>query len=97
MSQIRLTGDLTIYQVADLKPLFNKALLEHQHGDVPIELDLQDVTECDGAGLQLLLALANTAAKRGATVALCSVPGFVSDLLEQFQLSSRFTLQGQEK
>lgn len=96
MSQIRLAGELSIYQVADLKPLLNKALLEYQHNQILIELNLQDITECDGAGLQLLLALANAAARLETTVILYSVPQVVRELLEQLQISSRFTLQEQQ-
>lgn len=94
MNPIQLIGELTIYQVAELKPLLKKALLDYDLNRTPIELDLQGLTECDGAGLQLLLAVANSAALLGTTVSLFFVPKFIADLFEEFNVTCRFTVLG---
>jgi len=90
MSIVRLPDDLTIYQATEIKTILVKALHEYQCKNIAIELDFSTVKECDGAGVQLLLALSNSAAKAGATVALHSVPKQLVKLLDDLQLSSRF-------
>ncbi|KJV07803.1 STAS domain-containing protein [Methylocucumis oryzae] len=90
MGAVRLPDDLTIYQVTEIKAILLKALREYERRNTAIELDFSNVKECDGAGVQLLLALSNSAAKAGATVALHSVPKPLAKLLDDLQLSSRF-------
>lgn len=90
MSRVELAGDLSIYQVGELKPMLLRALDESHRDQQPIELAMGAVSECDGAGLQLLLALAKSAAEFGIAVHLCNPPPAISDLLQTYGLSNRF-------
>ncbi len=51
--QARIDGDMTIYNAAE----YRETLLEQCHSREGLELDLEEVTEIDTAGLQLLVAL----------------------------------------
>ena len=51
--RVRIEGALSIYEVAHCK----EELLGFLHHQGPLELDLQGLTECDLAGLQLLLGI----------------------------------------
>ena len=56
---VTIEGDLTIYHVAELK----EKLLETLNTYPGIELDLDGVTGCDAAGLQILCAAGKTVRK----------------------------------
>jgi anti-anti-sigma factor len=78
-ARVRIDGELTIYTVAELAG----ALLP-QIGAAPrLELDLSQVTELDGAGLQLLAVIRREASIAG--VAL-SVTGQSPVLIQALQL-----------
>lgn len=49
-STLKIDGDLTVYAVHDLKTQFMSSLSSNQH----LQLDLSEVSEVDGAGLQLI-------------------------------------------
>ncbi len=49
----RIEGDMTIYTAGE----YRESLLEQCHSRDGLELDLENVTEIDAAGLQLLVAL----------------------------------------
>ncbi len=49
----RIDGDMTIYTAGE----YRETLLEQCHSREGLELDLEEVTEIDAAGLQLLVAL----------------------------------------
>jgi anti-sigma B factor antagonist len=53
VAHLALTGELTIYEAARLKPL----LLENLQSSKSLEVDLSGVTELDSAGVQLMLML----------------------------------------
>ncbi|MDX1678795.1 STAS domain-containing protein [Arsukibacterium sp.] len=56
-----IEGELSIYTAAELKPQLYHLI--QQHSD--ISLDLSEVSEFDGAGLQLLIAAKREAVTRG--------------------------------
>ncbi|MCS4315265.1 anti-anti-sigma factor [Pseudomonas sp. BIGb0381] len=78
-ARVRIDGELTIYTVAELA-----AALLPQMGAAPrLELDLSEVTEMDGAGLQLLAVI-----RRGAGIAgtALSVTGQSQVVMQALQL-----------
>lgn len=56
-----IDGELAVFTVHALKERLMAAL----DGAQPLDVDLSGVTEVDGAGLQLLVALRKEAARRG--------------------------------
>jgi anti-sigma B factor antagonist len=69
--------DLTVYAVHALKPQLLAAL--DTHGS--LHLDLSDVSEADGAGIQLLLAARNEAVHRGGAFSVSGVSAPVKEAL----------------
>ncbi len=51
--QARIDGDMTIYTAGE----YREALLEQCHSREGLQLDLEEVSEIDAAGLQLLVSL----------------------------------------
>ena len=92
MGVLMLEGDLTIYQVAQLKPQLQAALDEAQRARQAVEIDLTACGECDGAGLQLILALARSAGESGLPLRLLHVPQAQRALLDMYGLAGRFEL-----
>ncbi|WPX31707.1 STAS domain-containing protein [Actimicrobium sp. CCC2.4] len=86
---ITISGELTIYQVAETRALLQRALTGHDGSD-QLMLDLAGVTECDGAGVQLLLAFSQAVSAGGTDLVLCYVAPFLAELLREFGLGSRF-------
>ncbi|AMZ69943.1 MULTISPECIES: lipid asymmetry maintenance protein MlaB [Pseudomonas] len=65
-AQVHIDGELTIYTAADLAAQWLPQL-----GATPrMALDLSQITEMDGAGLQLLLMVQREAAKAGTQLTL---------------------------
>lgn len=77
---LRLEGDLTISQAADLKPRLLHAL------SGPLDIDLSGVTAIDGAGLQLLVMLSREAARRGVAIAWHAPSRAVRTALDRVRL-----------
>ncbi|MHA4969545.1 STAS domain-containing protein [Pseudomonas extremorientalis] len=78
-AHVGIDGELTIYTVAELAG----ALLS-QMGAVPrLELDLSQVTEMDGAGLQLLAVIQREAGVAGTAL---SVTGQSQAVMQALQL-----------
>jgi len=78
-ARVRIEGELTIYTVAELA-----AALLPQMGATPrLELDLSQVTEMDGAGLQLLAVLEREAGIAGTAL---SVTGQSQAVMQALQL-----------
>ncbi|WP_338845529.1 STAS domain-containing protein [Massilia sp. W12] len=94
MAVLSLEGDFTIYQAAELKPLLLQVLQESRNDGKPLELDMSAVTECDGAGMQLLLALAKSASEFGVAVYLRGLQQTLLDMLELYGVSNRFVVTG---
>ncbi len=86
---ITIAGELTIYQVTETRSLLQRALTDHDGSD-QLMLDLAGVTDCDGAGLQLLLAFSEAVSARGTDLVLCYVAPFLAALLAEYGLGSRF-------
>lgn len=59
-TRLNLKGPLTIYEVAEL----HRKLLELLADPGPLQLDLSAVSECDSAGLQLLLVIKKSCRRR---------------------------------
>ena len=86
--RLRLTGELTIYTAAETLTQLRERLAEHQ----ACALDLSEVTEIDGAGLQLLLWLRETARARGIELRLVAHSPVVAEVLALLQLQTRSDL-----
>lgn len=83
---LAIAGELTIYRAAELCAQLREALAPA--GD--LVLDLAEVTECDTAGVQLLLAVARLLEDRGSRLLLAGTSGAVRDALKSLGLKSRF-------
>ncbi|AHL33544.1 sulfate transporter [Pseudomonas brassicacearum] len=76
-AQVHIDGELTIYTAADLA-----AQLLPRLGATPqMELDLSQVTEMDGAGLQLLMMVQREAPKAGTQLTLTGHSNAVTETL----------------
>ncbi|HEX8592679.1 MAG TPA: STAS domain-containing protein [Pseudomonas sp.] len=85
-THVEIDGELTIYTVADLAAQLLPAL-----GGAPrMEIDLAQVTEVDGAGLQLLMLLRREAARAGAALTVPRQSETVSHTLELCNLVDAF-------
>lgn len=71
----QIDGPLTIYQVGEIQERMIAAL-ENNNG---IELDLQNITECDMAGVQLLCSLKKSADKKDNRMIMSGVSQPVKD------------------
>ncbi|GAA4014574.1 STAS domain-containing protein [Actimicrobium antarcticum] len=89
---IVIAGELTIYQVADIR-LQMQQVLNGVDGSDAIALDLGNVSECDGAGLQLLLVFARAVTALGSAVVLTAASAVINDLLAEYGLADRFVCQ----
>ncbi|MFL1416544.1 lipid asymmetry maintenance protein MlaB [Pseudomonas fildesensis] len=75
---VRIEGELTIYTVAELA-----GELLPQMGAAPrLELDLSQVTEMDGAGLQLLAVIQREAGIAGTTLSVTGQSQAVTQALQ---------------
>lgn len=92
MSHIPISGELTIYQVGELKPQLQQALDQSTHDLTGIQLDLGGVTEIDGAGLQLLLSIAKTVTGTEVELTLHNVPESVLQVMQTFNIANRFKM-----
>jgi anti-anti-sigma factor len=77
-AQVQIDGELTIYTAADLAAQLLPCLGNTPH----MELDLSQVTEMDGAGLQLLLIAQREAPKAGSRLTLTARSKTVRETLE---------------
>lgn len=90
MSRVNIAGELSIYQVSELKPQFQQALDQANRDSQAIELELSQMSECDGAGLQLLLSLGKSANEFETAVHLINAPPALLEMLSLYGLSNRF-------
>ncbi|MBU2753228.1 STAS domain-containing protein [Acidithiobacillus sp. CV18-2] len=84
--QLGLQGNLDIYAVAQLRERLLSALASAH----TLDIDLHQVEEIDGAGLQLLLALKRGASEQGCQLSLSNHPPAVVEAMELCRLSSFF-------
>lgn len=81
-----IEGELSIYTVLELK----RQLLAELAGNDELELDLSNVSEFDGAGLQLLVAVKQEASAAGKALRIGSHSPVVVDLLDLSGLAGFF-------
>ncbi|WP_210639304.1 MULTISPECIES: STAS domain-containing protein [unclassified Pseudomonas] len=77
IAQVQIDGELTIYTAADLATQW----LPHLGATPHMELDLSQVTEMDGAGLQLLMMVQREAPKAGTRLTLTGRSKAVTETL----------------
>lgn len=83
-AQVQIDGELTIYTAADLATQLLPRL-----GNMPhMALDLSQITEMDGAGLQLLLMAMREAPKAGTQLTLTGRSKAVTETLELCNLEA---------
>ncbi|MEJ1228109.1 STAS domain-containing protein [Pseudomonas sp. CCNWLW56] len=83
-TQVRIDGELTIYTAAELAAQLLPSL-----GNTPrVALDLSQITEMDGAGLQLLLMALREAPKAGTELTLTGRSKAVTETLELCNLQA---------
>lgn len=86
-ARLQVTGDLTIYQVAEARA----ELLQWLPFDAPAwQLDLSAVEEFDSAGAQLLLALQRALGQGGSPVRVVACAANVAELIELLRLESLY-------
>lgn len=83
---LRLEGEITIYQAADLKDTLLAAL----KGVSMLEIDLQDVTEIDSAGVQLLMMAKREAQAAGGDLRLSRHSPAVLEVFDMLDLAAHF-------
>ena len=88
---LAIAGEFTIYRAAELCGLLRAAAAPA--GD--LSLDLAEVTECDSAGVQLLLATARALEHGGARLSLAAASAPVRDALQALGLASRIPCPGE--
>ncbi len=81
--QLTIEGELTIYEVADLRMRLLESFSENQ----PIELDLTRVEECDASGVQLLCSAKLTAEQTGKNYTVSSTSDAVINAIEGIGLN----------
>ncbi|MBI3229520.1 MAG: STAS domain-containing protein [Burkholderiales bacterium] len=93
MAGLKISGELSIYQVGELKQQFQQALAQALHEQSPLELDMSEMSECDGAGLQLLLSVAKSASEFEIAVHLVHTSPAMQELLNLYGLAPRFVMK----
>jgi len=83
-----IQGELTVFTAHELK----SAVLAAMQPTGPLELDLSEVTEFDGAGLQLLLATQHEVAARAGGLHLKGAPAKVLAALRLAGLQNHFAI-----
>lgn len=79
-AHVSIEGELTIYTAAEL----SAELLPRLGATPQMQIDLSQITEMDGAGLQLLIMVTREASKAGTALTLT---GHSKAVLETLQLS----------
>lgn len=87
-----IQGELTVFTAHELKT----ALLSAMPSTGTLQLDLAEVSEFDGAGLQLLLAAGNEAKVRGGQLALAHATEKVDAVLRLTGLQDHFAKPASE-
>ena len=85
-----LPAELTIYTAGEVHPLWRAWLAETDHADAPPEcrIDAAAVDQIDGAGLQLLISLANSLAARQRTLRLVDASALLVNACQTLGLSA---------
>lgn len=85
-NRLRIEGEMTIYQAADLRQMLLASL---EHGD-ELEIDLSAVSEIDAAGVQLLVAAKRAALAAQKPLRLTAHSGPVVEAFELLDLGGFF-------
>ncbi|NML48480.1 STAS domain-containing protein [Ramlibacter sp. G-1-2-2] len=88
---LAVEGELSIYRAADLCAEWREAIAP----DTALVLDLAEVSECDTAGVQLLLAAARRLEQGGGSLQLRAPSAPVCDALATLGLQARFAHEGE--
>lgn len=88
--RLEFEGDLTVYEVAEVKPILIGALQKHAE----VECRLDGVGEIDTAGLQLLVMAKLEAMSSGKRLFLGQLNPVVSEIVELFDLAEVFDESG---
>ena len=85
-----LPAELTIYTAGEVHPLWRTWLAEADHADAPPEcrVDAAAVDQIDGAGLQLLISLANSLGARQRTLRLVGASPLLVNACQTLGLAS---------
>jgi len=86
ITHMKVRAEMTIYSAAELAALWMPWLTDAQSW----QLDLAEVAEMDGAGLQLLLLAQRELTAAGATLQLVAHSPAVAQVLELCHLSETF-------
>jgi anti-anti-sigma factor len=86
MALLHIEGEMSIYTAAELK----SQLLPHLARAGELEIDLSQVSELDGAGLQLLLLAKREAVHGGATLRLTRHSPAVLEVFDLCNLAAFF-------
>lgn len=86
MSLLHVEGEMTIYTAAELK----SQLLLHLPPQGALEIDLSQVSEIDGAGLQLLILAKRKTQLAGQTLLLTAHSRAVQEAFELCNLAAFF-------
>jgi len=89
-----MNSSFTIENVSDMQELM-RGILSRHNGEQLIEIDLSEVDEFDGAGLQLLLAFSAAAKKMGSHIQLNNLPERVAAVLTRYNVSDHFVRREQ--
>jgi anti-sigma B factor antagonist len=84
--RLEFEGDLTVYEVAEVKPILIDALKKHE----AVECRLDGVGEIDTAGLQLLVMARLEAMAEGKRLCLGELNSVVAEIVDLFDLAGFF-------
>jgi anti-anti-sigma regulatory factor len=87
---LKIQGPLTIYEVIDVRDRF----LEHLNNTGELRLELEEVTDCDTVGIQLLYSALKTARDRGQVFDLKSVSIAVKKAAERAGINMELFCKG---
>ena len=89
--QVTLTGDMTAATVPDLQPALRSVL---DQGASELVFDLPNAVMLDSSGIGLLIAAANTLARRGGRIRVTNVSADIFRLLQMMRLVDRLNATG---
>ncbi len=89
--QVTLTGDLTAATIPELQPALRSVL---DQGANELVFDLRNAVLLDSSGIGLLIAAANTTARRGGKVRVTNVSDDILRLLQMMRLVERLNASG---